>query len=1131
MPSINKRKLLASAQRHVQKGALDKALKDYNTILDADPRDTNVRLKLGDLQLRRNQSDDAIAAYLKVADQFMRDGFDAKAVALYKQITKIDDKRHDVYLPLADLYQRLGLVSEAMGALQTAADAYHREGKKREALDLLRRMASLDPSNTTSRLKVADLLHQEDLIEEAIAEYDEAAAELDRQGDWETRLGVLQRIVEIAPDRVDTLEALARLQLQHGRADAGVAVAESLVAADDARAESHELLAELSKAVGDDERAVEAYRRCAQIWRERGDESRAREIMQRHVPSELFDMSGSGGGAVHEADGATLDFASQEADGSPFGEEGIGGAGDPNDDSLIDFGDDALDLGDTSSAGGSEAPSGAPLHDAADDTGTTETDAVDDDADVEQLLAETTVYLRYGKHERAITSLRAVLQREPDHIGALEQLGDALVATDAAEQAVEAWSRGARAAREDGDSESFQALVERIAEVDADAAAALGEGGSAPRASAPETVFFDSEDFAVDDAPESGASARGAPETVLFDVGEQDASGEADDVEIDLDTEAHADRDAEAEGEADADPSAFDASALEDIDIEIEDDDSPGGDETDPTARDPESLSAETEPEEPDYGDGFEIDFETAGDDAGESDEDHAKPPAAEAAPSEEIDLDDDALAAAFDEVEDDDGLAAAESPAEGAPAGGDDAEVDFDETDGATPPGMSTTTAERIVEDLEEASFYFEQGLYDEAEAIYQRILEVAPSHPGALLRVGEIAAARGEDPGDSSGSQATDEAPGAAAAGAAVEVELPSATDLTSPDLEPDAEATSQAESEAAAPEDGDEADTAPEPALEQTERDTAPEAPASRAEAEAEPDTQPEGAAAEAEAPEGEAETEEASFDLAAELSDVFDADDQDDPDGATGTHAAATDEDGFDSLFRDFKRGVSQTLGEGDAETHFDLGIAYREMGLLEDAIGEFQHALGAAGRQLDALHMMGLCALDLGRAQDAAAHFEQGLASPEVPAEQETALRYDLGRAYEAQGDAARALDCHRRVAELDADFQDVGERIGALERGETTPVTGAGGADEYESFDEFMADDGDDDQGEEGGGGSAETYESFDDVVADVSPAEPGETAEPEPPPEVDSEPAPEPEPDPGESGSGKRRRRKVSFF
>ncbi|MCX5737745.1 MAG: tetratricopeptide repeat protein [Proteobacteria bacterium] len=239
MAAINKRKVLESAQRNLQKGAVDKALKDYQTLLDADPRDANVRLKVGDLKLRLGKTDEAIAAYLKVADQFTRDGFDAKAVAIYKQISKLDAKRFDVYIPLADLYQRLGLSSEAMVALQTAAEAYQRDGRKREALDLLRRMASLDAANTTSRLKVAELLLQEGLASEALLEFSEVAAELERQGDWEARASVLQRVLELSPERIESYEALITLWLERRQPKRAESFARgSLVAWRTARARS-----------------------------------------------------------------------------------------------------------------------------------------------------------------------------------------------------------------------------------------------------------------------------------------------------------------------------------------------------------------------------------------------------------------------------------------------------------------------------------------------------------------------------------------------------------------------------------------------------------------------------------------------------------------------------------------------------------------------------------------------------------------------------------------------------------------------------------------------------------------------------------------------------------------------------
>jgi tetratricopeptide (TPR) repeat protein len=252
--------------------------------------------------------------------------------------------------------------------------------------------------------------------------------------------------------------------------------------------------------------------------------------------------------------------------------------------------------------------------------------------------------------------------------------------------------------------------------------------------------------------------------------------------------------------------------------------------------------------------------------------------------------------------------------------------------------------------------------------------------------------------------------------------------------------------------------------------------------------------------------------------------------------------------------------------GDVETHFDLGIAYREMGLLEDAIGEFRYALGFPSRRLDALQLMGLCALDLGRAQDAVGHLEQALASPEIPAEREAPLRYELGRAYQALPDRARALETFRRVFELEPDFQDVEERVAELEQVDDPAAAANASAEEaeaYESFDDLVAD-----AADTAPPAPVERFETFDDLVAEANDepsagsvadtidadtdaafveasvvddddtdsgepyaAEPISEAELEAEPIADSESESDCEPQPAEPAtSTPRRRRKVSF-
>ena len=201
----NKRKILEAARKHAQKGARDKALKEYEKLLKLDPRDAKLRLEIGDAYRRWGQLAEAIAAYTKVAEQYMDEGFDARAVAVFKQIQNLDPACWASYVPLAELYQRMGLTSEAIQSLQTAADGLNKAGQKHDALELLRKMASLDPSNTTSRIKVADLLRKEGLDREAIAEYEGAHDELQRQGSLEAAGTVLERILEIEPERPSAL--------------------------------------------------------------------------------------------------------------------------------------------------------------------------------------------------------------------------------------------------------------------------------------------------------------------------------------------------------------------------------------------------------------------------------------------------------------------------------------------------------------------------------------------------------------------------------------------------------------------------------------------------------------------------------------------------------------------------------------------------------------------------------------------------------------------------------------------------------------------------------------------------------------------------------------------------------------
>ncbi len=132
-----------------------------------------------------------------------------------------------------------------------------------------------------------------------------------------------------------------------------------------------------------------------------------------------------------------------------------------------------------------------------------------------------------------------------------------------------------------------------------------------------------------------------------------------------------------------------------------------------------------------------------------------------------------------------------------------------------------------------------------------------------------------------------------------------------------------------------------------------------------------------------------------------------------------------------VFAQFKRAASHEHDSavGDAEAHHDLGVAYHEMGFAADAIREFRLAARDEEHACVALSMVGVVELGRGRVGDAIAAFEQALALPSCTGEQTTAILYELGAAYDAKGEVARARDYYRQAAERDASFRDVTTRL------------------------------------------------------------------------------------------------------
>jgi hypothetical protein len=170
------------------------------------------------------------------------------------------------------------------------------------------------------------------------------------------------------------------------------------------------------------------------------------------------------------------------------------------------------------------------------------------------------------------------------------------------------------------------------------------------------------------------------------------------------------------------------------------------------------------------------------------------------------------------------------------------------------------------------------------------------------------------------------------------------------------------------------------------------------------------------------------EEQFFDLAAELEKEL----ADDELVAEATGAGKGDDVSIEELFKEFQRGVAEQVHEEDYDTHFNLGLAYREMGLLDEAIGEFQLSTKSPEYLVESASMIGSCYLDKGLPEQAAEWYARALAAPGVAPEVHVGLRYELGRAHELAGNITGALAAYAEVLAINPSYRDVVDRVSRL---------------------------------------------------------------------------------------------------
>lgn len=288
---IDREKTLQAAQTLVEKKKFDKAIIEYRKLVAETPSDVRTLLKIGDLHLKLNQHEGAISTYEQVGDHYFREGFAVKAIAVYKQIRGIitrhcpnlESKYSHILPRLAGIYTQLGLTSDALAAYDEVAANFRQDGRERDALDVFKKVIELDPENPIGHLRVADSRVRLGDIDKAVEAFGLAANIMLKLGRDDDALKVLERLLEHRPE--PTFARLCGLTyLNRGRPGDGMIALSRLQIAFKADARDLETLGVLVRAfdaINQPKKAVEVLKEAARIARDSEDDEEFARLVER----------------------------------------------------------------------------------------------------------------------------------------------------------------------------------------------------------------------------------------------------------------------------------------------------------------------------------------------------------------------------------------------------------------------------------------------------------------------------------------------------------------------------------------------------------------------------------------------------------------------------------------------------------------------------------------------------------------------------------------------------------------------------------------------------------------------------------------------------------------------------------
>jgi len=219
-----KEKLLDSALKNLKKKQVSKAIADYQKLVELDPKDIRIRQKLAELLSRTGQNEEALEEYEAIGKFYAENDFCLKAIAIYKQIQRMDPSNIRAYLRLAELNQKQGLLGNALAEYRHLVSHYEAQHRIDDAAQILRKMRDLDPSNLNVRAKLVELSARHDQPKEAMAEFQALVEALRQQQAYDKVIRLYEMFAPILPDTPKLQRDLAGVLIEKGDCGRGIQI-------------------------------------------------------------------------------------------------------------------------------------------------------------------------------------------------------------------------------------------------------------------------------------------------------------------------------------------------------------------------------------------------------------------------------------------------------------------------------------------------------------------------------------------------------------------------------------------------------------------------------------------------------------------------------------------------------------------------------------------------------------------------------------------------------------------------------------------------------------------------------------------------------------------------------------------